>query len=197
MRNAKLVFPYEWLDDWERLLHVGPESHEAFYSKLKGNIMLDEYDKFVQDFSEQECKTMIDWLTVYNKANIILFTEAVDKTPKQFYIDEIEMLKDTVSIPGILMMYVLNKLLKMKQPGKMELFALGQQCFHKYTKSEVDPKPGCEKCNEVSNACTQCAKIKPYELLKTGMVGGPSMQVFSLYHEPLKSQIRSHQYSDA
>ena len=51
--KQKLIFPYEWLlDDYERLSHVGPVSHEAFYSKLKGSIMCDEYDKFVQDFSK-------------------------------------------------------------------------------------------------------------------------------------------------
>ena len=60
---------------------------------------------------------MMDWLKVYNKANIIPFIEAVDKTCKQYYLDEIDMLKDVVSIPGIPMTYVLNKLLKMKQPG--------------------------------------------------------------------------------
>ena len=48
---GKLIFPYEWLDDYERLSHVGPLSHEAFYSKLKGNITCDEYDEYVQGTS--------------------------------------------------------------------------------------------------------------------------------------------------
>ena len=38
----KLIFIYEWPDGYERLLHVGPVSDEAFYSKLKGNIMRDD-----------------------------------------------------------------------------------------------------------------------------------------------------------
>ena len=53
---------------------------QGFYSKLKGNITRDEYDKFVQDFSEQGCKKMIDWLKVYNETDVIPFIEAVDKT---------------------------------------------------------------------------------------------------------------------
>ena len=36
--TEKLIFPYDWPDDYERLSHVGPVSHEAFYSKLKDNI---------------------------------------------------------------------------------------------------------------------------------------------------------------
>ena len=49
--TEKLVFPYEWLGNYERLLDIRPVSHEAFYSKLKSNIMCNEYDQFVQDFS--------------------------------------------------------------------------------------------------------------------------------------------------
>ena len=50
--TEKFIFPYDWLDDYERLLQVVPVSQEAFYSKLKGNITCDECDKFVQDFGE-------------------------------------------------------------------------------------------------------------------------------------------------
>ena len=77
MLNEKARFPYEWLDDYERLSHIGPVLHKAFYSMLKGNIIRDEYHKFVQNISEQGCKTMMDWLKVSNKADIILFIEAV------------------------------------------------------------------------------------------------------------------------
>ena len=160
----KLVFPYEWLDDYERLSHVGPVLHEALYSEPQGNITRDEYDKFVQDFSERGCKTMMDWLKVHNEADVILFIEVVDKTRKQYYPDEIDMLSDVVSIPGISMTYVLNKSPKMKQPGEPELLAPGQPCSHKCTECEINPKPGCEKCKKVQNDCTQCAKNKPYEL---------------------------------
>ena len=32
---GKLVFPYEWLDSYEKLNHVGPVKRECFYSSLK------------------------------------------------------------------------------------------------------------------------------------------------------------------
>ena len=70
----------------------------------------------------------LDWLRVYNEADVIPFIKAVDKTRKQYYPNEIETLKDTVSIPGISMTYMLNKALKMKKPGDPDLYAPGQPC---------------------------------------------------------------------
>ena len=44
-----LVFPYEWLDDYNKLSHVEPAGYESFYSKLKGGFMitLEEYAEIV------------------------------------------------------------------------------------------------------------------------------------------------------
>ena len=152
---------------------------------------------------------MIDWLNVYNEADVIPLIEAVDKTCKQYYPDEIDILKDSVSIPGISMMYVLNKSLKMKQPSEPELFGPGQPYFHTCTDCEeahgvalpvkagaTHPKPGCEKCKKVQNNCTQYTKDKPYELPKTSVAGSLST-VFWQYHESGESRIRSHYNTDA
>ena len=70
--------------------------------------------------------TIMDWLRIYNEADAIPFTEAVDKTCKQYYPDEIDMLKGVVSIPGISMTCVLNNALR--DPN---LYAPGQPCEHK------------------------------------------------------------------
>ena len=122
----------------------------------------------------------------------MLFIEAVDKTHQQYYPDEINMLKGVVSILGISMSYILSKSLKMKKISNLELFTPGQPCFHKCEECEVDSKPSCEKCKKVWSNCMQYTKNKPYELLRTGMVGGPSI-VFCWYHA---SGIHSHQYAD-
>ena len=124
-----------------------------------------------------------------------LSINSVDKTRNQYYPDEIDMLKDVVSIPGISMTYMLNKALKMKKPGDPDLYALGQPCKHKCNEEGCLGKD-CKDCNRVRADCTQCAKNKPYELLKTRMVGGPSI-VFCRYAEVRVSQIRSHIYPDA
>ena len=41
-RLQKLMFPYEWLDSYKKLSHLGPVSHEDFYSSLKPTITRDE-----------------------------------------------------------------------------------------------------------------------------------------------------------
>ena len=41
------------------------------------------------------------------------FVEAVNKSRRQYYDDEIDILKDAVSIPGVSMRYVLNNSLKL------------------------------------------------------------------------------------
>ena len=82
---------------------------------------------------------MIDWLRVYNLVDAIPVIEALDKTLKQYYPDEIDMLKDTVSIPGISMTYVLNKALRIKGP---DLYTSGQPCIH--------------SCGNCLGLCTEC-----------------------------------------
>ena len=110
------------------------------------------------------------------------------------------MLKDTVSIPGISMTYLLNKSLKMNKPGDSNLYAPGQPYDHKC--KDNDPRLGaaclgldCKDCKQIKVNCTQCTKNKPYELLKTGMVEGPSI-VFCWYAETGKSQIRYQKYQN-
>ena len=57
------------------------------------------------------------------------FVEAVKKTRRQYYDDEIDILKDAVSIPDVSMRYVLNKSLKLNPD--IELYAPGEHCKHK------------------------------------------------------------------
>ena len=109
----KLMFPYEWLDSYKKLSHVDWVSHEDFYSSLKSsNITRDEYEQFLKLFKENDCTTMGDWLRVYNVADFVPFIEAFRKMAEHYYLDEIEVSKDAVSIPGISMTYMLNKSLE-------------------------------------------------------------------------------------
>ena len=190
----KLVFPYEWLTSYSRLSHVGPVEYENFYSSLSGKntLSLEEYEEFCAEFNKRGCVTMMDWLREYNLADVVPFIEAVDKTRRQYYDDEIDVLKDAVSIPGVSMRYVLNKALKLNP--KVELYAPGEPCKHKCKDSCY--KKACKACKEVQNSCTECTKNEAYELLQTGMVGGPAV-VFCRYHERDVTGIRSHVYPDS
>ena len=71
---------------------------------------------------------MEDWLKEYNLADVTPFIEALEKTRGQYYPDEIDLLKDAVSIPGISMMYVLNEASKRRKYSEPDLFAPGEPC---------------------------------------------------------------------
>ena len=190
----KLAFPYEWFDSFEKLNHKGPVKYEEFYSSLKGGITIsqEEYQNFCDEFSKRGCVTMKDWLKEYNLADVTPFIEALEKTREQYYPDEIDLLKDAVSIPGISMMYVLNEALKRKKYSEPDLFAPGEPC--KCECSDDCEEAGCEKCKEIRDNCEICTKNEAYEMLTTGMIGGPSI-VFCRYAEAGVSKIRSHIYT--
>ena len=90
------------------------------------------------------------------------------------------------------MTYVLNKALKMKKKSDLDLFAPGDPCKCK-CKNDCK-KVGCEKCKEIRDNCKICTKNEAYEMLTTGMIGGPSI-VFCRHAEAGVSKIRSHIYS--
>ena len=171
----KLAFPYEWFDSFDKLNHKGPVKYEEFYSSLKGGITIsqEEYQNFRDEFRKRGCETMKDWLKEYNLADVKPFIEALEKTREQYYPDEIDLLKDAVSIPGISMMYVLNEALRRKKYSEPDLFAPGEPCKCKC--SDDCEEEGCEKCEEIRDNCKICAKNEAYEMLKTGMIGGPSI----------------------
>ena len=191
----KLAFPYEWFDSFEKLNHKGPVKYEEFYSSLKGGITIsqEEYQNFCDEFSKRGCVTMKDWLKEYNLADVTPFIEALEKTREQYYPDEIDLLKHAFSIPGISMMYVLNEALKRKKYSEPDLFAPGEPCKCECSSDDCGKTEGCEKCKEICDNCKICTKNEAYEMLTTGMIGGPSI-VFCRYAEAGVSKIRSHIY---
>ena len=193
----KLAFPYEWFDSFEKLNHMGPVKYEEFYSSLKGGITIsqEEYQNFCDEFRKRGCVTMKDWLKEYNLADVEPFIEALEKTREQYYPDEIDFLKDAVSIPGISMTYVLNKALKIKKKSDPDIFAPGDPCKCKCSSDDCRKTEGCEKCKEIRDNCKICTKNEAYEMLTTGMIGGPSI-VFCRHAEAGVSKIRSHIYRE-
>ena len=192
----KLVFPYEWFDSFEKINQIGPVKYEEFYSSLKGGITIsqEEYQNFCEEFQKRGCVTMKDWLKEYNLADVKPFIEALEKDREQYYPDEIDLLKDAVSIPGISMTYVLNEAEKRRKYSEPALFAPGEPCKCKC--SDDCGEKGCEDCKEVRKACETCTKNEAYEILTKGMVGGPSI-VFCRYAEAGISKIRSHINNEA
>ena len=201
-RLQKLMFPYEWLDSHKKLNHVGPVSYEDFYSSLKPTITGDEYERFLKLFKAAHCTTMGDWLRIYNVADVVPFIEAFKKMAGQYYLDQIDVWKDAVSIPGILMTYVLNK--PMEKNKGIELYSPGGICDlcqeelqHCSCNGALKGGAYCKECQLDMQGLERCGceKAAVYELLRTGMVGGP-VQVFTRYHEKDITRIRSHVYGE-
>ena len=200
------MFPYEWLDGYEKLNHVGPVSYEDFYSSPKSsNIRRDEQGRFLKLFSENDCTTMGDWLRVYNVAEVVPFIEAFRKMAGQYYPDKIDVCKDAVSIPGISLTYVLNKSLE-KNKG-FELYSPGCICHlfwdireelqHCSCNGALKCRGYCEECRsdmQTLGRC-KCEKTAVYKLLRTGMVGGPA-QISTRFHEKEFTRIISHMYAE-
>ena len=178
-RLQKLMFPYEWLDSYEKLSHVGPVSYKDFYSSLKPTITRDEYEQFLKLFKANDCTTMGCWLRIYNVGDVVC--------------------KDTVSIPGILMTYVVNKSLG-KNKG-LKLYSPGGIChlcqdileeLHCNCNGALKYGVYCKECQLDMQVLErgECEKTALYELLGTGMVGGADY-VFTRYHEKDITRIKS------
>ena len=84
-RLQKLMFPYEWLDSYEKLSHVGPVCYKDFYSSLKPTITGDEHEQFLKLFKENDCTTMGDWLWIYNVPDVVPFIQAFRKMTAKIY----------------------------------------------------------------------------------------------------------------
>ena len=113
--------------------------------------------------------------------------------------------ENMVSIPGISMTYMLNKSLE-KNKG-VELYSPGGICHlcrdireelqHCSCNGALKCGVYCEECQlDMKNLekC-KCEKTAVYDLLRTGMVGGP-VQVFTRYHEKNITRIRPHVYEE-
>ena len=158
----KLVFPYKWLTNYEKLSYIGPVKRQDFYSSLtKKTISRQKYRKFRKEFYKRGCVELLDWLREYNVVDEEPFIEAVDKTKEQYLDDQLDILKDAVTIPGISQRYVLNMALK-KRP-EYELYAPGEPYKHKF--KETCTKKSCKARKEVQDKCKICQKNRAYELL--------------------------------
>ena len=204
-RMQKLMFPHQWLDSYEILSNVDPVSYEDFYISLKPVITRDEYKQFLKLFKANDWITMGDWLRINNVSDVVPFIEAFRKMTRQYYPDNIDVCKDAVSIPGISMIYVLNKSLK-KNKG-FKLYSPGGICHlcrdireelqHCSCNGALKCGVYCKECQfdiQVLERC-ECEKTAVHERLRAGVVGGP-VQVFTRYHEKDITGIRSHVYGE-
>ena len=123
---------------------------------------------------------MGDWLRIYNVEDVVSFIDTIRKMAGQYYPDKSDVCKDAVSIPGISMIYVLNKSLEKNK--RLELYSPGGICHLCRDIREEPQHCSCKGALKCSAYCKEsqldmqalerckCEKAAVYELLRTGMV---------------------------
>lgn len=99
---SKGVFPYEYIDSFQRLSETSLPPKEAFYSSLrKSHITDEEYERACFIWDHYEMKTLKDFLVWYNNLDVVPFVKAIIKQ-RLFYTErELDMFVDGVSLPGL------------------------------------------------------------------------------------------------
>ena len=102
----KLHFPYAWLDSVDKLDYDCLPSHE-----LKGcNISEEEYAECQQIWCENNFKTFVEYLELYNSVDVTGFVEALE-TMLLFYNSKgLDPFKESVTLPGIVERYLYKTL---------------------------------------------------------------------------------------
>ena len=105
----KGFFPYDWFNSYDKVNNTELPSKECFYNKMKkSNITDEEYKICVDAWNNNNMKTFKDFLEWYNNLDVLPFIEAVEKM-KQFYkMKKLDIFKDGVSLPGLVLKYLMR-----------------------------------------------------------------------------------------
>ena len=77
--KQKGFFPYDYLDDIEKLKIKKPPTQEAFYSKLTGHgINNDNYQQVLKVWKTWKMKTFKDYLKLYNETDVLLLADVFE-----------------------------------------------------------------------------------------------------------------------
>lgn len=167
-QQEKGSFPYEWFDSLNKLDCPQLPPHSAFYSWLKkGNISTEEYAACQQAWERERMETMRDFLTWYNNLDVTPFLEALQKMVDFWKSHHMDMLKDTVSLPGLAMKFEMNFL---KEQG-VHLSTFHAESLYKLFRSNMVGGPAivfkryaeAEKSNIRNNPDKPVKKIIGYD----------------------------------
>jgi hypothetical protein len=109
-------------------------------------------------------KTFKDFLEWYNNLDVLPFIEAVEKMKDFYKLKRLDIFKDGVSLPGLVLKYLIKS-------TDSEFYLFDE-------KDKIKPNDTAMKRNNL------------FYLLKDSIVGGPSI-IFNRYHEANKTKIRN------
>ena len=103
-------FPYEYIDDLQKLKEHSLPPQAAFFSRMKNEGISDtDYALCQEAWRTDQMTTMRDFLVFYNNRDVVPFLEAIDQQ-FAFYKQNIDMFKDGISVPGLTLLYLFNDL---------------------------------------------------------------------------------------
>ena len=109
VNQTKFFFPYEYVDNLEKLNHTLP-NHEAFYSNLKEtNITEIEYQAVVRKWREENWTSLRELLIYYNNLDVGPFVEAVEKCVIFYQSKGLDLFKQSFSVSGITKRYLFSQ----------------------------------------------------------------------------------------
>ena len=77
--KQKGFFPYDYMDDIEKLKDEKPPPQKAFYSKLKGNRISNyNYNHVLKVWETCNIKTLKDYLKFYNESDVLLLADVFE-----------------------------------------------------------------------------------------------------------------------
>ena len=108
----KFYFPYEFVNDLNKLKSGLPE-HSVFYSSLsKSNITQEEYNLVVKTWMEKGWSSLREMLIYYNVLNCVPFVQAVQKLLRPYLQQGLDIFKIFFLVSGVAKLQMMKKIQK-------------------------------------------------------------------------------------
>ena len=104
-------FPYEYMDNLQKLEDRVLPPQSAFFSRLKNEgISNDDYARCQAVWCDNGMETLREYLIWYNNRDVTPFLQAIDKQFAFYQQHNIDMFKDGISVPGLSLLHLFNDL---------------------------------------------------------------------------------------
>ena len=104
-------FPYEYMDDLQKLEDRVLPPQSAFFSRLKNEgISNDDYARCQAVWRDNGMETLREYLIWYNNRDVTPFLDAIAKQAGFYKQHNIDMFKDGISVPGLSLLHLFNDL---------------------------------------------------------------------------------------
>ena len=181
---AKGFFPYEWMDDIEKLNHKALPNQEAFFSRLSNKTISDkDYASLKETWDRLQMKSVRDLLIWYNNLDVEPFLEALQKQYAIYASRGIDMGRQAISLPGLAVLWMESVV--GTRPSNRETFAVSPVGNDK------------DKYTDFYQSIVNSLRVQLidednrelHQLFRNNLVGGPSI-VFHRFHAKGETLIR-------